>query len=130
MIRFLIVFLFLSSICYADSQNIIGGKTAQPHIIQSNGTSVRPRPYLNLIGGASCTDSGGKTVCDINDDIIVSDGITSTDATTIYFEGASVTDNLNGTATVTIGAVASAYYVKIDDTNFLLIDDTNKLRIQ
>lgn len=59
----LLLILFLTTPCFADSESTIGGKTAAAHIIQSGGTSLRPRPYLNFTGSISCSDSGGKTVC-------------------------------------------------------------------
>lgn len=60
----LISFLFLLPIkAYCDSESTIGGKTGAAHIIQNNGTSLRPRPYLNFTTGMTCTDTGGKTVC-------------------------------------------------------------------
>ena len=53
---------------FADSENTIGGKTAQSHIIQNEGISLRPRSYLNFTGSLiSCSDSLGKTVCDSSD---------------------------------------------------------------
>ena len=63
--KFLLFLLMIPSLCFADSELTIGGKTAQAHIIQSNGTSLTPRPYLNFVG-LSCSDTGGKTVCTIS----------------------------------------------------------------
>ena len=49
---------------WADSEHTIGGKSAISHIIQDEGTSLRPRSYLNFTGaGITCSDTGGKTVC-------------------------------------------------------------------
>lgn len=63
MIRFILIFLFLISNAYADSEVTTSGHTGADHIIQSGGTSLRPRPYLNFTGGITCSDTGGKTVC-------------------------------------------------------------------
>ncbi len=57
------IFLFFTSLSFADSETTISGKVAQAHIVQSGGTSLRPRPYLNFNGGIACSDVGGKTVC-------------------------------------------------------------------
>ena len=59
--------LIFPIISYSDDSSTIGGKTSSSHIIQDEGTSLRPRPYLNITGsGVSCSDSSGKTVCDIS----------------------------------------------------------------
>lgn len=58
-----LILLFLSTNGYCDSESTFSGKTAQAHIIQSKGVSLRPRPYLDFEGSQSCVDSGGKTVC-------------------------------------------------------------------
>lgn len=64
--RFLfLIFLLLSATGYCDSESTFGGKTAQAHIIQSSGTSIRPRPYLDFETGLSAVDSNGKTVVSI-----------------------------------------------------------------
>lgn len=60
----LILLLILPSLCFGDAETTIGGKTAQAHIIQCNGSSFRPRAYLNF-SGASCSDVGGKTVVNL-----------------------------------------------------------------
>lgn len=63
--RFFLLFLFIiPSVCFADSQseNTIGGYTASPHIIQSSGVSLSPRPYLDF-EGITCVNTGVKTVC-------------------------------------------------------------------
>lgn len=61
----ILIVLGLSVPCFADSEVSVGGKTAAAHIIQYEGTSLRPRPYLNLTGSLDCSDTGGKTVCNI-----------------------------------------------------------------
>lgn len=63
--RFLIILMLLiATPCFSDSESTIGGKTGRDMIIQDEGTSLRPRPYLNFTGsGITCSDSGGKTVC-------------------------------------------------------------------
>jgi hypothetical protein len=62
--KWIFLFLFLPSLCLADSELSVGGKTAAAHIIQEDGTSLRPRTYLNFTGGSiTCSDTGGKTVC-------------------------------------------------------------------
>lgn len=64
--RKLLLFLLLISfpfLSFADSETTIGGKTAQSHIIQNNGMSLRPRPYLNFTTGLTCSDVNGKTEC-------------------------------------------------------------------
>ncbi len=62
--NWLLLLLLIPSICLGDSESTIGGKTAQAHIIQSGGVSVRPRPYLDF-EGATCADTNGKSVCTI-----------------------------------------------------------------
>lgn len=59
--NWLILLLLIPSLSFADSELTIGGKTAQAHIIQVSGDSLRPRPYLDFEG---CTgqDLNGKTV--------------------------------------------------------------------
>jgi len=61
-----ILILSFPVLCFADSENTVGGKTAQSHIIQSTGDSLRPRPYLNFTGGIGCGDDNGKTNCSLN----------------------------------------------------------------
>ena len=63
----LLLLLLVPSMCFADSQaeNTISGYAAAPHIIQSGGTSIPPRPYLDF-EGISCANVGGKTVCTAN----------------------------------------------------------------
>lgn len=74
------ILLLIAPALYADSEVTIGGKTGAAHIIQDEGTSLRPRPYLNFTGaGATCTDDGGKTVCNITG----SDGVGSG---TVYYK--------------------------------------------
>jgi len=65
----LIIVVFMSPITVlADSEVSVGGKTGQAHIILDEGIKLRPRPFLNFTGGgAACSDSGGKTVCDFTD---------------------------------------------------------------
>lgn len=62
--RILLFLLLIPSICFGDSELTIGGRTGAAHIIQSNGVSLRPRPYLDFESGINCIDLGGKSVCD------------------------------------------------------------------
>ena len=63
----LVIFaLLICSYAWSDSEVTIGGKTGQAHIVQEEGTSLRPRPYLNFTGVVTCADVGGKTVCDLS----------------------------------------------------------------
>lgn len=65
--KFLLLLLLFPALCFGDSESTIGGRTGTDHIIQDEGTSLRPRPYLNFTGsGVSCADTGGKTVCTMN----------------------------------------------------------------
>ena len=58
--------LLIPSVCWPDSEVTIGGKTGQAVIWQDEGVSLRPRPFVNMIGaGVACSDTGGKTVCSI-----------------------------------------------------------------
>lgn len=57
---FLILCLFITN-GYCDSEATFSGKTAQAHIIQASGDSLRPRPYLDF-EGCSGQDLNGKTV--------------------------------------------------------------------
>lgn len=64
--KLILLFLLLPSICFADSELSVGGKTAAAHIIQVTGDSLRPRPYLDFEGsGVSGQDLNGKTVITI-----------------------------------------------------------------
>ena len=146
--RLFLVFiaLLITVPCYSDSEVTVGGKTASAHIIQEDGTSLRPRPYLNFTGsGATCTDSGGKTVCAITgggasgagdtfktwdlpsgDDIVAdstTDTVTFTDANGLDIEGTAGTDtiaftlSLSGHATVdTVGSVGLQPDAVTEDT--------------
>ena len=59
--------MLLPQVVYSDSEVTVGGRTGTAKIWQDEGTSLRPRPYVNMIGaGVTCTDSGGKTVCTIS----------------------------------------------------------------
>lgn len=62
-----LIFLFIfPCLCFSDSESTVSGRTGADHIIQDEGTSLRPRPYLNFTGsGVTCTDTGGKTVCNM-----------------------------------------------------------------
>ena len=79
MIRFIILFLLITTSALADSESTIGGRTGKSHIIQEEGTSLRPRAYLNFTGVSTCSDVGGKTVCDI--DPKISDVLTNCNIT-------------------------------------------------
>lgn len=59
--RILFLLLLIPSICFGDSESTFSGKTAQAHIIQASGDSLRPRPYLDF-EGCSGQDLNGKTV--------------------------------------------------------------------
>jgi len=59
----LILLIIMPIVSFADSETTIGGKTAQAIIIQNNGVSLRPRPYLNFTTGLTCSDVNGKTEC-------------------------------------------------------------------
>ena len=62
-----ICILFLATSSFSSSEVTIGGKTGQPHIIQVNGTSLRPRAYLNITGDSvTGVDYLGKTVITID----------------------------------------------------------------
>ncbi len=51
----------------ADNQTSVGGRRAAGHIIEDEGTKIKQRVRLNFTGsGVSCSDSGGKTVCDFS----------------------------------------------------------------
>lgn len=64
---FLVFLITCCNPCFADSETTVGGKTGAAHIIQANGVSLRPRPYLNVTGDSVVgTDSGGKTVITIS----------------------------------------------------------------
>lgn len=59
-----IILLLLCGVAYADDQWTIDGQIPQGHIIEDEGTRLTQQPILNFTGsGASCTNSGGKTVC-------------------------------------------------------------------
>ena len=63
----LILVLLLSPLmpCYADGEISVGGQNPDGHIWQDEGISLRQRPYVNITGSAAtCSDTGGKTVCD------------------------------------------------------------------
>ncbi len=108
----LILFLLVPSVVFADSENTIGGKTAAPSIIQDEGTSLRPRPYLNFTGSSiSCSDSGGKTVCNVTGGsgggsaqaIQESDtGVVTSADTVDYRSGFDVTEDPSGEANISL----------------------------
>jgi len=63
----ILALLLVATFSYSDSEVTIGGKTGAAHIIQANGTSLRPRPYLNITGDAvTGVDYLGKTVITID----------------------------------------------------------------
>ena len=59
--------LLIATFSHSDSEVTVGGKTGAAHIIQANGTSLRPRPYLNITGDSvTGVDYLGKTVITID----------------------------------------------------------------
>lgn len=48
------------------AETTVGGQRGEGHIVQDEGVKLRQRPYLNFTGtGVTCSDSGGKTVCNV-----------------------------------------------------------------
>ena len=55
--------MLIPSLCFAqsNSENTIGGYTAQAHLISASGDTLAPTPYLDF-EGCSGADVNGKTV--------------------------------------------------------------------
>jgi len=62
----ILFFLCFVPSAFSDSEITISGATSSSHLIQEEGVTLRPRPYLNFTGsGATCTDLNGITTCAI-----------------------------------------------------------------
>lgn len=65
-----------------ENEDTVGGMSADGHYIQEEGTTLRQRPYLNFTGSLlTCSDSGGKTVCNTTVGSISESMIPDTDNT-------------------------------------------------
>ena len=141
----LAILLLIPTICQADSEVTFSGNIAMPHIIQDEGTRLRPRPYINFTGTAvTCSDSGGKTVCNITGSggsgsaLIVQEGdstVTTSADTMDFRSGFDVSDSPAGEANVSldlseivtgdIAATTNALAVNPATIGSSEIDDTN-----
>ena len=137
---FLICLLFIAAIASGDSEVSVGGKTGAAHIIQEEGTSLRPRPYLNFVGdAATCIDTGGKTECTFTggsgsggagNSFVTWDTPSgtnivaeSTTDTVTFLEGSTMTITGGGAAdTITIASSAATSLTGLTDVNSATAD--------
>lgn len=118
----LLIFLLISANVYADSELTIGGRTGAAHIIQDEGVSLRPRPYLNISGDTvTAYDDSGKTIIRINSAV---DGSGTANYVAKWSDSDSLTNSIitdNGT-NVGVGTASPA--TKMDVNGALTVGGT------